>query len=367
MNTRSSLGFGLIVLASATFGVTSCGNGDGSAGTAASSSTTMPTSGVSVTGSTTGPTATTTGATGAQGSTGSSMETVGQTGNDTSSATTQEPLPVCEIPSLSVFSRSDTDAAWDDNDFSDVIVDASACPPVFVNVTWPHEEGWQNADPSDANHEQVHFTLDSYSGGDLTNKEVAATIELLEDQQGPTAKGGGYIVSLVSVSTYDQVVVVEPTVVPDAGLVDAGLADAGLVVDAGDAAPPPPVTITQTGYTEAESAPEDRITLRHAGDRATVRFVLPNKTAASDSFDPARAIKVNLRVYNIFTGGDTTVSVPVDGTAGDAGVVDGTVDASVADAAIVAPTEPSPGYDYLTSRFGISKFTITDVGAAPAP
>jgi hypothetical protein len=252
---------------------------------------------------------------------------------------------------LSVFTRSDTDAAWDDNDFSSVVVDAAQCPPaVFVDATWPHEADWQDADPSEANGEQTHFTLDSYSSGDLTNKEITATIELVDDQRGPNATAGGYIVSLVSVSSFDRIVVVEPVVDPDAAApMDAG-ADAGDM----DAAPQ---TVTETGYTEAESSPDERITLRHVGDRATVRFTLPMKTEEVDSYDPARAIKVNLRFYNMFTSSETDVV-----TVTDAGL-DASADASIPD---TMGEGPGQVYDYLTSRFAISKFTITDVGGTPA-
>src|SRR5438128_5529008 len=59
----------------------------------------------------------------------------------------------CDMPSLAVFSRSDTDESWDDNDFSDVTIDGM-CPTV-ATVTWPHEADWENKDPSEANHEQV--------------------------------------------------------------------------------------------------------------------------------------------------------------------------------------------------------------------
>jgi hypothetical protein len=52
------------------------------------------------------------------------------------------------MPQLVVFPRSDTDQAWDDNDFSDVTIE-SMCPAI-VTATWPHEMGWQNADPAEA-------------------------------------------------------------------------------------------------------------------------------------------------------------------------------------------------------------------------
>lgn len=373
MKLRSSLGYPLLAFA---FGVgsTSCGDSGTSTpvSTDTSSSSTQTTSTApSTTASTTASTSTTpdtnptTPATEATDTAGSDDSASTSSGGAASETT--EPPPVCEIPGFAVFTRSDTVAEWDDNDFSSVIVDAANCPPaVYVDVTWPHEADWLNGDPSEANREQVHFTLDS-GGGDLTNKEVTATVELADDQRGPNATLGGYLVSVVSVSTFDRITIVEPVVVPDAG----EPADAGDV----DAAPQ---TITETGYTEAESPVEDRVLLRHVGDRATIRFKFPAKTEAADSYDPARAIKVNLRFYNQFT--ETTTEVPVVAQDGgvDAAVLASSEEVSAVlgdaganpflDASVTDPVElgPTP-YDYLTSRFAITKFTVTDVGAAPTP
>jgi len=267
-------------------------------------------------------------------------------GETTSPADTTEIIEPCSIPSFSVFTRSDTDADWDDNDFSSVSVDASNCPPaVYVDVTWPHEDGWENADPSEANHEQVHFTLDSYAASNLVDKEVTATVELVADARGPNANAGGYLVSIVSVSTYDNITIVPPVIEPDAG---------------SDAAIPEPETIIQTGYKEAESDPKDRILLRRVGDRATISFRVPAKTEAADSFDPARVLKTNLRFYNVYEG---PVVEPEPGDAGASVFADAGADASLAALLPEPPVngDPSLVYDYLTSRFAITKFTITDV------
>lgn len=264
--------------------------------------------------------------------------------SETSGSDSTEVIVPCNVPPLSVFSRSDTDQSWDDNDFSSVTIDSAGCPPaVYVNATWPHEEGWANGDPSEANLEQTHFTLDSYAANNLVNKEITATIELVDDQRGPNANAGGYLVSIVSVSTYDRVVVLDPVVVPDAG------------PDAGE---PEPQTITETGYTEAESDPEDRVLLRHVGDRATVTFRVPMKTEEVDSYDPTRVLKVNLRFYNVYEGVSPEVEGPLD-----AGV-DAAFDASVGE---TEEGDPSLVYDYLTSRFAISRFTVTDVPGTVAP
>jgi hypothetical protein len=243
----------------------------------------------------------------------------------------------CEIATLSAFARSDTDQSWDDNDFSDVLLEGTC--PVLVNVTWPHEAGWQDADPSEANQEQTHFTLDSVYSTDLTGKQLNLTIELAGDLRAAEATTGGYLVSLVSVSTYDRIVPVvpPPPVAVDAGLMsDAGLLgddgvtsdagvvnDAGLVSDLGDASSEPgepgevaPMTMIETGYSETESVLEDRVILRHVGDRATITLPLPNKTAAVESYDPTRVIKINIRIYNMFTGAEDTGGTGAGGMSG---------------------------------------------------
>lgn len=275
----------------------------------------------------------------------------------------------CDVPPFSVFTRSDTNASWDDNDFSSVVVDASQCPPaVFVDATWPHEEGWENADPSEANHEQTHFTLDSYGANNLVDKEITATIELVADERGSSANAGGYLVSIVSVSTFDRVTVIEPTVEPG---VDAGALE--------------PETITETGYSEAESPLEERALLRQVGDQATIRFRLPAKTEAVDSYDPARVLKINLRFYNEYevpvveppsTGTDAGADAGNDaGTYVDGGLdaghyvgLDGGNDGGIESVmvSVVNDAPPAPVYDYLTSRFAITKFEVSDVGGTPA-
>jgi hypothetical protein len=53
-------------------------------------------------------------------------------------------------------------------------------------------------------------------------------------------------------------------------------------------------------------------------------FKLPNKGAAVDSYDPTRPVKINIRIYTVFTSTD------------------------------------SPTYDYVTSQLTIRKFEITD-------
>jgi hypothetical protein len=274
-----------------------------------------------------------------------------------------------------VFQRSDTSASWDDNDFGDPSsVSIQGSCPVLVNATWPHELGWENADPAEANHETTRFTLDSYaSTGDLTGKQLNLTIELNGETRGPNATAGGYLVSLVSVSTFDRVV---------------GSGGGG-------------GQTTEIGYTEAESASQP---LFQVGDRVTMSFALPNKTKAVDSYDPARVIKINVRVYNIFSvtpvsggkgggggeGGATVLFGPIgasgaggaNGAAGDESTggtsgTSGTSGTGEAGGGGEGPAGggegpggggeggaggelPAPVFDYLTSQFAISNFTVTD-------
>lgn len=288
---------------------------------------------------------------------------VGETSSETPVGQTTEVVEPCNSPSFAVFTRSDTAASWDDNDFSSVIMDGTQCPPgIYADVTWPHEEGWAFGDPSEANKEQVHFTLDAYAANNLVNKEITATVELVADERGPSANAGGYLVSIVSVSTFDRITIIPGVAEPDAGP---------------DAGAPEPQTLTETGYSEAESPERDRILLRRVGDRATISFRLPAKTEAVDSYDPERVLKTNLRFYNVYEG---LAPLPVEPEPLDAGAstvveaADAAVDASVVPPAsdltenLIAPPpvvegDPTLVYDYLTSRFLITKFVVSDVPA----
>lgn len=415
MKRHAVLQLGLLTATCFGLGTAACGGGDGSRNTESDGAGGMPGVGTLPTG--TEPMATTPPTTSAQptvppqssvpdgngagGSPGVPDDSMlGDAGSMAGAGGAPGTEPTCDILPLQVFPRSDSEAAWDDDDFSDVLVE-NGCP-TLVDVTWPHEEGWQDADPSEANFEQTHFTLDAYYSTDLTDKQLNLTIELADDQKGPNATTtGGYIVSLVSVATYDQVVVVEPEAPISDG--DAG-ADAGAltefldasvggemmdasfdggVVDGGGAEEP--MTIIQTGYVEAETLPEDRILLRHVGDRATITFPLPNKTEEVDSYDPSRVIKINVRIYNMF-GTEGLISAPEDdmselpeeldmGALGDAGMAAmgdaGMMDASVMDASVMDagmtpmtdPDAPDQRYDYLMSQFAITSFTVTDRGS----
>lgn len=293
----------------------------------------------------------------------------------------------CDIASLSLFSRSDTEATWDDNDFSDVVMEGSC--PLLVNVTWPHEAGWENAGPAEANHEQTHFTLDSYHSSDLTGKQLNLTIELSEDLLGPAATAAGYVVSLVSVSSFERVV----GVAEDAADAGADGRDAGTVLDAGDGAdagtlgsvdassdagPDAPVTSTETGYAETELPMAERVVLRHVGDRATVTFALPD-AGDIEEYDPSKVIKINVRIYNLFSGPEAPVEDPEGGIGWDGGAgpdgglfSDGGSERDGGDTALASEPGPSdagtpvgapgPVYDYISATFAITNFTVTDAG-----
>jgi len=138
------------------------------------------------------------------------------------------------------------------------------------------------------------------------------------------------------------------------------------------------VTI-ETGYSEAESPVAERATLRYVGDRATVNFALPNKTADVSSYDPTRAIKINVRIYSAFSNGTTLGTggasggsgmaggggksgaggaAGVDGVSGTGGASGGVAGVSGGSGGSLAPT-----YAYKKSQFKITSFGVKDVGA----
>jgi hypothetical protein len=261
---------------------------------------------------------------------------------------------------------------------------AGTCP-TLVNVTWPHEAGWENADPAESNFESTHFTLDSYTSADLTGKQLSLTIALSADQRGPNATAGGYIVSLVSVSTYDQVV---------AGGGAGGGPSAGAGGLDSSSGTGGATTTTQIAYTEAQSPVASRVTLSKAGDQATLTFALPNKTADVTSYDPTRVIKINVRIYSVFSnvassgaggaggmsgsggtsgsagmsgagGAITTAGMGgADNTSGGTGGVGDTAGTSSTAGTGTAGSggtgSATPVYDYLTSQFSITSFVIQD-------
>jgi hypothetical protein len=408
MKKHSVLGLSLLAAIAGGFSVVGCGSDDdsgnppvttaGSAGLAGASG--MAAGGMSASAGTAG-NATTAGAAGtAAGGSGGT----------------------CDIPTLAVFTRSDTDQSWDDNDFSDVMLTPQPACPVLVDVIWPHEAGWENADPSESNRESTHFTIDSSTSVDLTNKKLSLTIELAADERGPNAKAGAYNVSLVSVSTFDRVVMTGGAGAAAGGASGSGGgsggggvsgsggasggaggtsgsggASGGASGSSGDSSggTAGAAVTTETGYTETETPLAERATLRFVNDRATVNLTLPNKTAEVGSYDPTRVIKINIRVYSVYSDGQTGMggaggtagvggtaavggssgsggtagvagkagaggTAGIDGLGGLGGAASGSGGASggAAGGATVAPT-----YDYKTSKFAITNFVIKDATA----
>lgn len=149
-----------------------------------------------------------------------------------------------------------------------------------------------------------------------------------------------------------------------------------------------PVTMIETGYSEAETPEEDRAILRYIGDRATVRLVLPNKTEEVDSYDPTRVIKINFRIRTVYANeslepdeDDDTMgeggagNLPQGSGGADDGGANGAGDGDADGADEEGDMPGDEGmdeasasaamyvYDYLTSQFTVTAFTITDANA----
>ena len=392
MKKKSVLGLGLatVIGAMGAIGSSGCGDSSSSGGAPAATAGAPAHGGSSgaVNGTAGGAGSPTTAGAANGGSSGLS-ETAGSAGACT------------DVPSLVVFTRSDTDATWDDNDF-DAVTLSGMCP-TLVNVTWPHETGWQNADPAEANHESTHFTLDSGTSADLTGKKLELTIELTGDTRGPTATAGSYIVSLVSVSTWDQVVGGDmggaggmsggggastagasgsagsggtagsaagtggaaagtggaaagsagTSGASTAGASTAGGGTGGASGGGGDATAGA-APLTQTAYTEAESPVAQRVTFRAIGDKATVSFPLPAKSTVVGSYDPTRVIKINVRIYSAFS----------DGTAGAGGAGGGGGAAGAAGSSGSAGTVASAGTSGSSAGAGGSSAGAAGSGTA---
>jgi hypothetical protein len=187
---------------------------------------------------------------------------------------------VSELPTMQVQTRSDTAADWDDDDFSDVTITLE-CPVALVSADWPHEAGYEDDDPGEANFESTKFNLEviNNSNFDYTGKQLNVNIRLVDDGRGPSAENGGYDIYV--------------------GLTDF------------------------SDFTEVATAyGEDWGEVLDANDVAHVTFVVPDDVA---EFDPTNVYKAFIRVHSKFWG---------DGT--------------------------DPVFDYDTSVFEISEFSVTD-------
>lgn len=164
--------------------------------------------------------------------------------------------PVCEPMALQVLTRDDTNS-WGVNDFDDV--DLVLDCPTTITATWPHEAGWEDADPSEANSEAVKFQLihpySSYE--DLTGKTIHAELTLVDDGRGPTAENGGYTVYLA---------------------------------------------VSDSDWTEAATSWSAEYTGQFygAGEHIAIDFAIP---AADSTFDPAQVRQLTIRVENKIWGG----------------------------------------------------------------
>jgi hypothetical protein len=229
----------------------------------------------------------------------------------------------CNVPTMEVLARSDTDGNWDDQDFAAGVTISGACP-VLIDVTWPHETPFADPDVVDADFEEVFFTLDQYPDVDFTGKQINLTIELAAETLGtltaPAVPTGGYTVTLMSVSTYE--VPVEGSGGAGSGGAGSGGAASGGAGSGGDTGSGGAATTTQ--YTEAASPAGD---LALVGDELTMSFPLPAKGPNNNSYDPATAIKMSIRIRPAWT---------------DVGA-------------------PPPDFAFLTAQFAITEFTLTAV------
>ena len=190
---------------------------------------------------------------GAGGSGGSSGGSGGTGGSDGTGGTgggcAEDPFPTLEVDAR------DDDNPWGVNDFDDVLFD-DGCGTVEVEATWPHEAGYADADPSEANQEQVHFTASTPYTDDLTGKQINLTVTLLDDGRGPNATNGGYNVYF-------------------------GAQD--------------------SDFSEKASAWQDG-ELYGAGSTVTISYVIPD---AGGGWDPADVIRLIVRVESKYWSGPT--------------------------------------------------------------
>lgn len=127
----------------------------------------------------------------------------------------------------------------------------------------------------------------------------------------------------------------------------AGDGMGGMSGIAGDMGYAGQMTTTERHYAEAVSPDLENRTLYRIGDRANLSFKLPNKTELEDSYNPMTVLKINVRIHTVFFSPEDDM-----GTAGAGGEAGGD-----------AAPPPPPVYDYQTSQFTITSFTVTD--AAP--
>lgn len=200
------------------------------------------------------------------------MGGLGMAGALTGGASTGGEAGTCETPdypdTAQVIAREDTEE-WGENDFDSVTIEDVDCTLV-VSAEWPHEEGWEDADPSEANMEGTKFELEfPYAeNADLTGKQVNLTIKLADDGRADDAENGGY--------------------------------DVYLGVTEGE----------DGGYTESVTPYEEGMTntpgfsgeLYNADEEIMLSWVVPSDDT---EFDPTDVYKIFVRVSNKFWGDGT--------------------------------------------------------------
>lgn len=160
-----------------------------------------------------------------------------------------------DFPTFQIQARSDTGAGWDDNDFDDVEFTVDECGIATISAEWPHEVGWENDDPGEANMESTKFSIEFLmNNASLAGKQLNLKMRLTQDGRGTSATNGGYDVYL--------------------GAVDS------------------------SGFTEV-ATPHGTGEFYNAGQVVDMNFVVP---AAGGDFDPASIYKINVRIASKFWG-----------------------------------------------------------------
>jgi hypothetical protein len=250
----------------------------------------------------------------------------------------------CSIVNFQIQERSDTDAEWDDNDFETATMTGTC--PMIVDVTWPHEAGYEDADPPDANlEENVRITFDAYPALDLTGKQINLTVTLTGEMIGPlaTSPTGSYIIQLMSTSTYETPIGGSggagsggdtgsggaSSGGASSGGASSGGASSGGASSGGDTGSGGDVgsggAATETHYVDALAPEAEWGTLATIGTPVTMSFVLP-AAGTPTQYDPAAALKIGFRILPNWT---------------DIGA-------------------PPPTFDFVSAQFSILEFSITD-------
>ncbi len=168
-----------------------------------------------------------------------------------------------DFPAFTVAPRSDTSADWDDNDFDDVTITEDECGFATVAAEWPHESGWENDDPGEANMEATKFTLEFPYTADLTGKRLNLELIMTDDGRGTSATNGGVDVYL--------------------GAQDSDYTEISTPYDSGN--------VNMPGYSGETY---------NSGDTISLSLDMPS--AVQGDFDPADPIKLIVRINNKFWG-----------------------------------------------------------------